>query len=51
LGRDKWEADDLDRAEQLRLLERETLRVRRQVDNLTGDLERQRMSLKRKIRA
>ena len=38
-------------AERLRLLERENLRLKRQVSDLIGDLERWRTSLKRKIGA
>lgn len=40
-----------DRSERLRMLERENLRLKRQVNGLIGDLERWRTSLKRRIGA
>lgn len=40
-----------DHAERVRMLERENLRLKRQVSDLIGDLERWRTSLKRKIGA
>ena len=46
VSKEQW-----DHAERLRTLERENLRLKRQVNDLIGDLERWRTSLKRKIGA